>query len=394
MSKFENKTTGVVIIDGHVQALALTRSLGEQNIPVFIVDKNSFGVARFSKYCKKFFKSPDYLSAEFVPFLMELGKIQNLQNWLLLPCDDLIVKSISQNKKTLKTLYKVITVNEDVLSQIINKRKLFELSSMCGLPTIITRYPTQWQLTSEFIHNLRFPLLIKGIEGQTFYRKTQRKAFKVGDLKELNRVLNDLKSNLNLEELMVQEMIPLSDYNKVISCSVFAVKGEIKSYWIGQKIREHPIYFGTATCSKSIYNEDVLNLAKSIIRALNYEGVCEIEFIKDLRDEKYYIIEINPRTWLWVGLAKACGVDYAKMMYHHVNNIETEYPQKYDVDVYWKNEITDFVFTVKDVITRKIKMSSVFKHSKFHKIKALRSRDDKKPFWAYLFLLPYIFIKR
>lgn len=387
-------TPGVVIIDGHVQALALIRSLGEQNIPVFIVDKNSFGVARFSKFCKKFFKSPDYLSAEFVPFLMELGKSQNLHNWLLLPCDDHIVKSISQNKKILETLYKVITVNEEVLSQIINKRKLFELSEESGLPIIKTVYPTHWHLSSEFLQNLRFPLLVKGIEGQTFYRKTSKKAFKTNNLSELNQVLINLKSSLSLEEIMIQEMIPLSDENKVISCSVFAIKGEVKSYWIGQKIREHPIYFGTATCSKSIYNEDVLNLAKSIIKGLNYEGVCEIEFIQDLRDEKYYIIEINPRTWLWVGLAKACGVDYAKMMYHHVNNIEIEYPQKYEVDVYWKNEITDFVFTVKDVITRKIKMSSVFKHSKFHKIKALCSRDDKKPFWAYLFLLPYIFIKR
>lgn len=390
----DKKSSGVIIIDGHVQALALTRSLGELDIPVYIVDRNSYGVARFSKFCKKFFKSPDYLSVEFIPFLMELGKTQNLQNWLLLPCDDHIVKSISKNKMDLESIYKVITVDENILENIIDKRKLFELSEESGLPIIKTVYPTHWHLSSEFLLNLRFPLLVKGIEGQTFYRKTSKKAFKTNNLSELNQVLINLKSSLSLEEIMIQEMIPLSDDNKVISCSVFAIKGEVKSFWIGQKIREHPIYFGTATCSKSIYNQEVLNLAIKIVRGLSYEGVCEIEFLQDLRDNNYYIIEINPRTWLWVGLAKACGIDYAKMMYRHVHNIEDEYPQHYKEDVYWKNEITDLIFTFKDILTGKIKWKSFAKHLKHPKIKALYSTKDKKPFWAYLFLLPYIFLRR
>ncbi len=30
--------------------------------------------------------------------------------------------------------------------------------------------------------------------------------------------------------------------------------------------------------------------------------------------DKYKLIEINARTWLWVGLAKACGIDYANII--------------------------------------------------------------------------------
>lgn len=117
---------GVIVIDGHVQGLALTRSLGEKGIPVYIVDRNIFGVARFSKYCKKFFKCPDYLSDDFVEFLLKLGREENLKDWLLLPCDDHIVYSISKRKNDLQSIFKVITVDFDILKNIINKRHLFD----------------------------------------------------------------------------------------------------------------------------------------------------------------------------------------------------------------------------------------------------------------------------
>ncbi len=384
---------GVLIIDGHIQALALTRSLGEKGIPVFIVDRNKHGVARYSKYCSKFFKCPDYLSPEFVPFLMKLGEVENLNNWLILPCDDHIVKTLSEHKKTLQEIYKIATVDERVLKNIINKRNLFDIASSIGLPVIKTIYPDDWVVHSQMLNSLRFPLLVKGIEGQTFYKKAQRKAFKVLDINELNQVLVNLSDALKLDEIMIQEMIPLSIDTKVISFTSFSVEGEIKAYWIGQKIREHPIYFGTATCSMSIHNEELPLLAKSILSSLAYDGVCEIEFLLDSRDGKYYIIEINPRTWLWVGLAKACGVDYANLLYNHANEIEQSYPNNYSENVYWKNEITDFIFSMMGIMQRKISFSKYLKTRK-SKVKALSVKGDKKPFWAYLFLLPYIFFKR
>jgi predicted ATP-grasp superfamily ATP-dependent carboligase len=385
---------GVIVIDGHVQGLALTRSLGEKGIPVFVVDSNNYGVARFSKYCSKFFKCPDYLSEQFVDFLINLGDNEGLKDWLLLPCDDHIVFSISKRKNDLQKIYKVITVDFDILKNIINKQNLFTVASKLGLPVIKTLYPEKNLVGDDEISGFRFPLLVKGIEGQTFYKKTNNKAFKVNNRKELNIILRTLPDTIVLKEVMIQEMIPLENSNKVISFTAFCIRGEIKSFWMGQKIREHPIYFGTATMSKSIYNQAILEQVKPLLKELNYEGVCEVEFIEDPRDGKYYLIEINARTWLWVGLAKACGIDYAIQVYNYVNNIPQEFSLSYKSNIFWKNEITDFIFTVINILKGKIKLKEFIRFWFKYKVKALWYKSDSRPFWGYLFLLPYIFLKR
>lgn len=386
--------SGVIIIDGHVQALALTRSLGEKGIPVYIVDRNRYGIARYSKYCQKFFQSPDYLAPDFADFLIDLGHREHLKDWLLLPCDDHIVYSISKRKKDLQQVFKVITVDFGILQNIINKHNLFEIAAECKLPVINTFFPASKAISESDLNGYRYPLLVKGIEGQTFYKKTKAKAFQVTDIHVLKEKLNLLTGKIPLNEVMVQEMIPLGETNKVISFTAFCINGEIKSHWMGQKIREHPVYFGTATCSQSIDNPLLLEQAKPLVKALSYNGVCEIEFLLDPRDGKYYLIEINPRTWLWVGLAKACGIDYALMMYNHMNQLSQEFPQSYKTGIYWKNEITDSVFTIIGLLKRKITFKAVFKHFKASKQYALYAKGDAKPFWMFLILLPYIYFKR
>ena len=108
---------GVVVIEGHVQGLANTRLLGQAGIPVIVIDKDNC-VAMYSKYCKAFYKCPDYLSEEFIDFLIRLNKAFNLHNWLLLPSNDHAVYNISQHKDTLSQYYKVITENIEVIENI------------------------------------------------------------------------------------------------------------------------------------------------------------------------------------------------------------------------------------------------------------------------------------
>ena len=65
--------SGVIIIEGHVQGLSNVRSIGEMGVPVIVVDRNNC-IARYSKYCKAFFKCPPFNSDEFAVFLINLAK--------------------------------------------------------------------------------------------------------------------------------------------------------------------------------------------------------------------------------------------------------------------------------------------------------------------------------
>ena len=146
--------------------------------------------------------------------------------------------------------------------------------------------------------------------------------------------------------------------------------------------------------SQSVLLLEVLEEAKPLMKALNYTGVCEIEFMRDPRDGYYKLIEINPRTWLWVGLAKACGIDYAKMMYRYVNGIEQTYPTAYQVGVKWRNAITDLVFGMLAILKGYVTLCEYCSSFKGKIVKAIWSWNDIKPGLIFPFMTLYIAKKR
>jgi len=146
---------GVVVIEGHVQGLANTRLLGQSGIPVIVIDKDDC-VAKYSKYCKAFYKCPDYLSEDFIDFLIRLNKAFNLTNWLLLPSNDHAVYNLSLHKDTLSQYYKIITEDIEIIENIYNKRKLLQIADKVGIPIPATIMP---EFENPRIVELRYPIL-------------------------------------------------------------------------------------------------------------------------------------------------------------------------------------------------------------------------------------------
>ena len=190
---------------------------------------------------------------------------------------------------------------------------------------------------------MRFPVLIKGRNGLSFYKTLHKKAIIANTPEELATTVKGIPPQV---DFFIQEKIQNS-HDEAISFSCFSVDGSIKSYWMGAKIREHPLRFGTATFAQSVLIPELLTEATPLISALSYTGICEIEFMFDERDGHYKLIEINPRTWLWVGLARRCGCDFALMMYNFANGIRQTFPSQYKVGVKWVNLMTDIPYSAR-----------------------------------------------
>jgi D-aspartate ligase len=376
---------GAIIIEGHVQGLSNTRSLGEAGIPVYVVDKTNC-IARYSKYCRKFFKSPDFIKDEFADFLIDLAKREKIKDWVLIPSNDHAVYTISKHKSRLEEHYKVITPGLEIIENIYDKLKLLDIAEACGVPVPVTQnFKTREETLRK---DLKFPVITKGRNGLSFYRHIRKKALLAEDESTLRAQLHLIDDKYAVQKSFTQELIPFDGTNKTISFTAFCVDGDIKSHWAGIKLREHPLRFGTATFAQSISCDDCYRQSVPLLKALNYTGVCEVEYLFDPRDGKYKLIEINARTWLWVGLAKACGVDYAKMVYDFVNGYETHYPVSYALGVNWLNPISDSVFALKALFKGYLKPAQYF-DSVFNgqKVNAIFAKGDLKPGFAYFFNL-------
>lgn len=382
---------GAIIIEGHVQGLSNTRALGEAGVPVIVIDKNTC-LARYSRYCKKFFVCPDFISDEFVTFLIELAKKEKLIGWILIPSNDHAVYSISKHKQELIAYYKIITPDIDIIEKIYDKSKLLSLAEKLNIPYPKTQYFTS--INTPISPDISFPLITKGKNGLSFYKAVGKKAFLANTEIELRKQLMEITQKFSIEKLFTQELIPSNGSNKTISFTAFCINGDIKSYWIGVKIREHPIRFGTATYASSIECKELIEPSQRLLKEIAYTGVCEIEYLFDPRDKLYKIIEINARTWLWVGLARACGIDYVVLIFNYLNNIENNYPIQYKLDVNWINYITDIPFSVLSLFTGKLTLKQYFSSINKKKVDAFFSRKDIKPSIMFFILSIYIAIKR
>jgi len=367
---------GVVVIEGHVQGLANTRLLGQSVIPVIVIDKGNC-IAKHSKYCKAFYKCPDYLSEDFIDFLIRLNKAFNLTNWLLLPSNDHVVYNLSLHKDTLSQYYKIITEDIEIIENIYNKRKLLQIADKVGIPIPATIMP---EFENPRIVELRYPILIKGNQGLNFYKRFKHKAFIINTPDELINIWNKELKEAKPEEYIIQEIIPI--VHKTVSVTVFADKGTVYTYWMGVKLREHPVTFGTATCAKSIYDEEMLKLSKQLIKELNYSGVCEIEWLRDSRDDIPKLIEINARTWLWVGLAAKCGVNYPKIIYEYMYDGKIPQVTDYLKDKIWLNIYTDLVYSMLNIF-KKLESPGDILQSYKHFQEACWEINDPIPFIAY-----------
>ncbi len=380
---------GVIIIEGHVQGLSNVRALGELGIPVWVIDTGKC-LAQYSKYCQFFLQCPNYSSDEFVPFLEEIAIKHDLKGWLLLPSNDHAVFSISSHRENLAHHYQLITDEIETINKIYNKLELLNLALALKIPV-----PSFEKL--EHPHspvNLTFPILTKGNNGLNFYKKMKRKVIVSLNSVELVKNLNSIQKRISLSETFTQELIPYHIKNKTISFTAFAVKGIIKTYWIGQKLREHPLRFGTATLAESISDPGVLTFGSQLLKALNYTGICEIEFLKDERDQQYKLIEMNARSWLWVDLAKECGVNYAKIAYDYSQSNPINFPTNYVINSVWYNPITNLYFMIKGLFLGKIAISEIWMNRGKVKVNALFKKNDPKPFWMYIILATKFLQKR
>ena len=64
---------------------------------------------------------------------------------------------------------------------------------------------------------------------------------------------------------------------------------------------------GKAWAGVSLDDDALMALTRRFAESTRWRGPFELEFIKSEEDERYHLLEINPRFPAWVYLAVACG---------------------------------------------------------------------------------------
>ena len=390
----KKKSVGVVVVGDHVQALGIIRSLGKRGVPVYLLHDKNLCIGRFSRYTKRYIKTPSVSESEFVDFMIELAKNDQVRDWILMPTNDAGVRTLSKHKETLEEYYRVPTPCWDVVKLAYNKKLTYQIAEKNGIPIPKTIYPENLDAMNEISHDIDFPVIIKPAIVDRFYKKTKTKVFKANTKEELIQAYIKASHVINPSEIMVQEIIPGGPDNLYSFCSFFK-DGKVMGMFTGRRSRQRPMDFGSAsTFVESVYMPELIELGTHLLKAINYYGLSEVEFKKDPRDGKFKLLEVNARTWLWHSLAIRCGVDFPHILYKDMNDGHVKSVISFRENIKFVHIYTDSGVAVKEILKGNMKLSDYLSSLKGEKEFAVLSLNDPLPFIAETLMLPYLWIIR
>lgn len=386
-----NEKTGAVITGGDFQALGALRTFARKNIPVIILDSDHC-ISRFSRFKNKLFKSPHPAETEsYLSFLIDLARRENIHGWVILPNSDEAVYVLSKHKETLEEFYRIPTPCWETAQYVYDKKKTYKIAEKHDIPIPKTYYPENLERLMAL--NLQFPVVIKPSIRPNFYNKVKIKGFRINNREELVKTYKMVSSFIDPSEVLVQDFIPGGPKHLYSFCPFFKNERAI-TFVMARRARQHPMDFGQAsTFAELVDIPELHNLSEKFLSLIGFYGIAEVEFMEDPRDGEYKLIEVNPRLWGWHTLAIAAGVDLPYILYQDMigEKLEFRMPSNH---LKWVRLATDIPTAFSEIIKGNLKIGDYVTSMRGKKEFAVFSLDDPLPFFAEIFMSPYLFIKR
>jgi D-aspartate ligase len=305
------RPAAIVVDVGWVNGLAAIRSLGRAGAPVIAVDHRESALGFRSRYAVPVL-SPDPQDEEaFVSFIAELGH-QLAGPVPVFPTHDEPLNAIARGAERLGEQFRYPFPPWNVLQRIQSKRAQYEAAEAAGVPVPRTRAPGSAAEARAAAEELGLPVLVKPSATEGFKRRFRRQAFRCETAEEAERAYAEAEEY----EPLVQELIPGGDDALFTLGSYLDSGGEPLGLFCGRKLQQTPPGgIGTCRVGEALWDEEVVDRGLTLLRALEFTGLSQVELKRDARDGTLRLMEVNPRLWQWHGLAAACRVDLPRIAY-------------------------------------------------------------------------------
>jgi predicted ATP-grasp superfamily ATP-dependent carboligase len=329
------KNNPAIVFNCHYNGLSIIQELGRHGIPVIALD-TSRSVGSFSRYAK-FIQCQDPLDDEkgVVDLLLKMGKSFE-QSPVLFPTNDLWAITLAKNRELLEEYYLPCVAELPTTKMLIHKEEFYPWAQERGYPV-----PRMFQVR-ELIEEAKsyFPIIAKPkyrwvpiqakdeINLYTLFKKLENNRMVIlRNTEEVKKFVLSQKEMIS--HFLFQEYV--SGYaDRMYTIGVYANRDhDVLGVFTGKKVRGFPPDIGDCTIGQSEeMPTELVNMVKDIVKESRYHGIAEFEFKKDAQTEEFKLIEVNPRSWSWIGITPACGVSLPMIAYADLTGC-TRMPYKY-----------------------------------------------------------------
>lgn len=317
MLKFGDSSTPVVVLrsDSH-GGLNIMRSLGRLGVPVYNLDPNPWAPTFRSRYCRgRFVWDIEHRPAdESLAYMAEVRRRIG-RPCILIPTTDRTANFVADHAGTLAKSFVFPQQSPGLVRSLASKRDMFHLARRHGIPTPDAVFPASREDVLLFLERVRFPVMLKGIDGQRLWDRTGKKMFIVQSKEKLLE-LYDAAEDPHRPNLMLQEYIPGGDETVWMFNGYFNGASDCLVGFTGKKLRQCPVHTGSTSLGICLRNQVVEETTRRFMRVVGYRGILDIGYRYDARDDLYKVLDVNPRIGatfrLFVG---ENGIDVARALY-------------------------------------------------------------------------------
>jgi D-aspartate ligase len=382
---------GAIVIGGEHPGLGIVRSLGRRGIPVYVIDDQK-SISSFSRYTTRVIRVKNLRDERStVNAVLEIGRRFDLKGWVLFPTRDETVAAFSRYREELVDFFRVTTPAWDVVNWIWNKKNTYDLATQLSIPCPQT-------FTVRNVEELiglksKLPLAVKPAVKENFFYATGAKAWRAETVAQLQHLYAKAARHIPPEQILLQEIIS-GDGTCQVSYCAFVREGQVHSSLVAQRARQHPREFGrAATYVETIDLPEIERLSKRFLKAVNYDGLVEIEFKRDLRDGQYKLLDVNARTWGFHSLGMVAGVDFPYLLFSDQMG-KTPAPCRAKAGIGWLRLLTDVPTAFSDMVHGHLSLRSYSESLRRTGIESVFSWSDPMPSVAEVLLLPYLISKK
>lgn len=321
----------VVLQASGPNSVAIIRSLGRLGVPVIACDQDSRALGLLSKYATPWFTRDALTDPEgFAEDILALGARLPARG-VLFPTHDEAISALGPHEDRVAEYFERPWSPWDRMQRTMDKSGQHAAARTIGFPVPLTVEPTGDDDIVAAASELRFPVILKPRLSPDFRKKFRTQVLECADPEELLR-------NWELAapyEPQISEVIPGGDERIWSLGSYRGANGERWASFTGRKLRQYPTRFGTGRSAEAHWDPDYAARCHALLDELEFHGISQLETKRDPRDGRDYLIEVNTRSWLWVGLATAVGVNLPLAAYLDAIGSPRQWPEGHRSGLRW-----------------------------------------------------------
>ncbi|MET9951096.1 ATP-grasp domain-containing protein [Streptomyces sp. NPDC006339] len=322
MPSFDTRVPAVLVrLDPnpfHHGTLGAARSLGRAGIAVHAVVESPAGPVARSRYLRGAHPRPAEPSpAELTRLLLRIADrlAEPSPPAVLVPLDDITALFLAECRPELAGRYLLPDQSPEQLARVADKARLAETCRSLSVPHPRTELPAGPDEAAAMARSLGLPLIAKwsrpwllpadgGLRGTTI----------VGSLAEVRELY--ARTPEAGSRLLLQELLPPGRELDWFFEGYVDSAGGCSTGATGRKERSWPAGAGPTAVGRWTANPAVDGIARELIAALGYRGVCDLDFRLDPVTGAYHLLDFNPRPGAHFRLfADRDGLDVVRAMH-------------------------------------------------------------------------------